>query len=113
MMDYYSDKIRAIDAKTRAQEIAFAPLSFQTALALRDLGMLRSISDSGETGLTAEEIADKAGVSVYGANVLLELALGIGVLKLVPEIREEKYLLSKNSIKDDKPLYCFLILFLL
>ena len=104
MMDYYSDKIRAIDAKTRAQEIAFAPLSFQTVLALRDLGMLKSISDSGEAGLTAGEIADKADVSVYGAKVLLEFALGMGVLKLVPEIREEKYLLSKTGwflLEDD------------
>jgi len=97
MMGYYSDTIRAVDAKTKAQEIAFSPLSFQTVLALRDLGMLKSISDSGENGLTADEIADKTGVSLYGAKVLLELALGMGVLKLVPEIKEERYLLSKTG----------------
>lgn len=95
MTDYYSDKIRAIDAKTRAQEIAFAPLAFQTVLALRNLGMLRSISDSGDTGLTAEAAAEKAGVSLYGAKVLLEFALGMGVVKLVSDIAEERYLLSK------------------
>ncbi len=95
MTDYYSDKIRAIDAKTKAQEIAFAPLAFQTVLALRNLGMLRSISDSGDTGLTAETAAEKAGVSLYGAKVLLEFALGMGVVKLVPDIAEERYLLSK------------------
>lgn len=104
MTDYYSDKMRAIDAKTKAQEIAFAPLAFQTVLALRNLGMLKSISDSGETGLTAEIVAEKAGVSLYGAKVLLEFALGMGVVKLVPDIQEERYLLSKTGwflLEDD------------
>ncbi len=104
MMDYYSDKMRAIDAKTKAQEIAFAPLAFQTVLALRNLGMLKSINDSGDAGLTAESIAEKAGVSLYGAKVLLEFALGMGVVKLVPEIKEERYVLSKTGwflLEDD------------
>ena len=104
MTDYYSDKMRAIDAKTKAQEIAFAPLAFQTVLALRNLGMLKSISDSGDAWLTAEAAAEKAGVSLYGAKVLLEFALGMGVVKLVPDIKEERYLLSKTGwflLEDD------------
>ena len=104
MTDYYSDKMRAIDAKTKAQEIAFAPLAFQTVLALRNLGMLKSINDSGDDGLTADAVADKAGVSLYGAKVLLEFALGMGVVKLVPGIREERYVLSKTGwflLEDD------------
>jgi hypothetical protein len=104
MTDYYSDKMRAIDAKTKAQEIAFAPLAFQTVLALRNLGMLKSISDSGDAGLTAEIVAEKAGVSLYGAKVLLEFALGMGVVKLVPNIQEERYILSKTGwflLEDD------------
>lgn len=104
MTDYYSDKMRAIDAKTKAQEIAFAPLAFQTVLALRNLGMLKSISDSGDAGLTAESVAEKAGVSLYGAKVLLEFALGMGVVKLVPDIQEERYLISKTGwflLEDD------------
>ena len=104
MMDYYSDKMRAIDAKTKAQEIAFAPLAFQTVLALRNLGILKSINSSGDAGLTAESVAEKAGVSLYGAKVLLEFALGMGVVKLVPEIKEERYVLSKTGwflLEDD------------
>ena len=104
MTDYYSDKMRAIDAKTKAQEIAFAPLAFQTVLALRNLGMLKIINDSGDDGLTADAVADKAGVSLYGAKVLLEFALGMGVVKLVPDIREERYVLSKTGwflLEDD------------
>ncbi|MBR5915096.1 MAG: class I SAM-dependent methyltransferase [Spirochaetia bacterium] len=104
MTDYYSDKMRAIDAKTKAQEIAFAPLAFQTVLALRNLGMLKSINDAGDAGLSAEAVAEKAGVSLYGAKVLLEFALGMGVVKLVPEVREERYVLSKTGwflLEDD------------
>lgn len=104
MTDYYSDKMRAIDAKTKAQEIAFAPLAFQTVLALRNLGMLKSINDAGDVGLSAEAVAEKVGVSLYGAKVLLEFALGIGVVKLVPEVREERYVLSKTGwflLEDD------------
>lgn len=104
MTDYYSDKMRAIDAKTKAQEIAFAPLAFQTVLTLRNLGMLKSINDAGDAGLPAEAVAEKAGVSLYGAKVLLEFALGMGVVKLVPEVREERYVLSKTGwflLEDD------------
>ena len=104
MTDYYSDKMRAIDAKTKAQEIAFAPLAFQTVLALRNLGMLKSINDAGDAGLPAEAVAEKAGVSLYGAKVLLEFALGMGVVKLVPEVKEERYVLSKTGwffLEDD------------
>ena len=96
--------MRAIDAKTKAQEIAFAPLAFQTVLALRNLGMLKSINDAGDAGLPAEAVAEKAGVSLYGAKVLLEFALGMGVVKLVPEVREERYVLSKTGwflLEDD------------
>jgi ubiquinone/menaquinone biosynthesis C-methylase UbiE len=65
---------------------------------------LKSINDSGDAGLTAEAVAEKAGVSIYGAKVLLELALGMGVVKLVPEIKEERYVLSKTGwflLEDD------------
>ena len=96
--------MRAIDAKTKAQEMAFAPLAFQTVLALRNLGMLKIINDSGDAGLTADAVADRAGVSLYGAKVLLEFALGMGVVKLVPEIKEERYILSKTGwflLEDD------------
>ena len=40
-VSYYRDKIRAVDAKTEAQKIAFSPLTFQAARALLELGVLR------------------------------------------------------------------------
>jgi hypothetical protein len=80
--NYFFDKIRAVDAKFEAQKIAFSPLTFQAVRALLELGVLRKISDSGDAGLAREEIARQCGVSEYGAGVLAEIALGMGLCKL-------------------------------
>jgi hypothetical protein len=79
---YRKDPIRAVEAKFEAQKIAFAPLTFQAVRALLELGILKAVSDSGTGGLTREEAAEKAGIPVYGAGVLIEAALGLGVFKL-------------------------------
>jgi hypothetical protein len=79
---YFQDKIRAVDAKAQAQRIAFSPLTFQAVRALLELGVLQKISDSGDDGLSREEIAGQCGISLYGAGVLGEIALGMGILKL-------------------------------
>ncbi|MDR1319508.1 MAG: class I SAM-dependent methyltransferase [Treponema sp.] len=105
---YFSDKIRAVDAKFEAQKIAFSPLTFQAVRALLEFGILRKISDSGDAGLTGKEIAGQCGISEYGAGVLTEIALGMGLCKLrrgdsgeqggngsgVPE-KEERFILGK------------------
>jgi hypothetical protein len=94
---YTNDEIRAVDAKSEAQKIAFAPLVFQAVRALLELGLLRKISDAGEQGLAREEAAEASGIPVYGAGVLLEMALGLGILKLrSPKAREaERFVLGK------------------
>ena len=79
---YYSDKIRAIDAKFEAQRIAFSPMTFQAIRALIELGLLQKISDSGDEGITIKELAQTSGISEYGVGVLCEMALGMGVLKI-------------------------------
>ncbi len=79
---YYSDKIRAIDAKFEAQRIAFSPMTFQAIRALIELGLLQKISDSGDDGITIKELAQASGISGYGVGVLCEMALGMGVLKI-------------------------------
>jgi len=81
---YVKDGIRAMDAKFEAQKIAFAPLAFQAARALLELGILRAVSAAGEEGLSIAEAAGKAGVSEYGAKVLLEMALGMNLVKALP-----------------------------
>jgi ubiquinone/menaquinone biosynthesis C-methylase UbiE len=55
-----------------AQKLAFAPLSFQSALALRDLGILATLADCRPEGLTAERIAQLTRLPLYGVKVLLE-----------------------------------------
>jgi SAM-dependent methyltransferase len=55
-----------------AQKLAFAPLSFHAALALRDLGILATLAECGPEGLTAERIALLTRLPLYGVKVLLE-----------------------------------------
>jgi ubiquinone/menaquinone biosynthesis C-methylase UbiE len=92
----YTKDIRALDAKFEAQKIAFAPLTFQAVRALRDLKILEALSDAGDKGLSREEAADGAGISVYGAAVLLEMALGLGVVKLAAA-DTERFVLGKTG----------------
>ena len=94
---YTKDRIKAVDAKFEAQKIAFAPLVFQAVRALLELGLLKSISDSGEKGLTLDEAAGKAGISRYGAKVLLEIALGMNIVKALPEDGETRFVLGKTG----------------
>jgi hypothetical protein len=107
--NYVRDKISAVDAKFEAQKIAFSPLTFQAVRALLELGILRKISDAGDTGLTRAEVARAAGVSLYGAGVLAEIALGMNVLKLRSDTaggppEQERFVLGKIGwflLEDD------------
>jgi len=92
---YRKDKIRAIDAKFEARKLAYAPLFFQAIMALLELGVLKDISDSGEKGLTIDETAKKANISTYGAQVLLEMALGINIVKVLENNEEDRFVLGK------------------
>ena len=107
--DYTKDTIRAIDAKFEAQKIAFAPLTFQAVRALVELGLLKAVSDSGEEGIDLESAAKKTGISPYGAKVLLEIALGMNIVKILPETspgkgEETRFVLGKTGwflLEDD------------
>ena len=79
---YYSDKIRAIDAKIEAIKISFSPMTFQAVRALIELGLLQKISDAKDEGITVKELSEKSGISEYGVGVLCEMALGMGVVKI-------------------------------
>ncbi|MDR0502302.1 MAG: class I SAM-dependent methyltransferase [Treponema sp.] len=100
--NYIKDKIRAVDAKFEAQKIAFAPLTYQAVRALIELGILKAISDSAENGLTLEEAAGKTGVSYYGVKVLLEIALGMNLVKIKSEDgqseeNDDRFILGKTG----------------
>jgi len=66
-----------------AQQIAFGPLMFQAARALRDMGVLQAVQDSGREGLTPEDASRQAQVSGYAARVLLEAGLSMKLVELV------------------------------
>lgn len=79
---YQEDNISAVDARFEAQKIAFAPFSFQAAYSMIRLGMLAELLKSGERGLTEGEISEKCSVSAYGVSVLIQIGLGLGILKI-------------------------------
>ncbi len=91
MFDFYKDdSIDAVNAKFEAQKIAFAPLSFQAARALRNMGILNAISSARKKGITISELSQKLNISLYGVKVLVEMGLGMGAIKL-----------HENSDEDD------------
>lgn len=93
-MKFFSkDKKSAFDAKEAAQWIAFGPVIFQAARVLRNSGILKLVEDSGRTGITIEEIAEKLNLSHYGVRVLLESGLGLGLVLL----NENKFTLGKTG----------------
>jgi ubiquinone/menaquinone biosynthesis C-methylase UbiE len=91
-MDFFeSDKLTALEAKEKAQWIAFAPLVFQSSKVLRDSGILTLVSEN--SGLTQQQIVEKLSLPEYGVRVLLEAGLGIGLLTC----KEEKYFATKTA----------------
>ena len=104
---FKNDNIRAVDAKTRAQEIAFAPMTFQAIRAMLELGILKLIEDAGEKGISGKELSEKANISQYGINLLCEMALGMEVIKLSKDSTfetDERYVIGKIGwmlLEDD------------
>lgn len=79
-MEFFNqDERTAVEAKAAMQFLAFAPVAFQAARALVNLGLLAAVEKSRPRGLTVAEAAEKTGLNVYGARVLLEAGLGIGL----------------------------------
>ena len=75
MTDFSNDPFNALQAKNEAQKLAFAPITFHTARTLRDLGILAALDTVQDKGLSASEISTQTGVSKYGVEVLLDMAL--------------------------------------
>ncbi len=88
---FETDTLTALEAKEKAQWIAFAPVVFQTTRALRDTGILKEIELN--KGLTQLQVAERLKLPVYGVRVLMEAALGIGLLVC----REGGYYTTKTA----------------
>jgi ubiquinone/menaquinone biosynthesis C-methylase UbiE len=73
-------EMSASDAQFAAQKIALAPIIFQAARLLRDLGILKALRHA-RAGLTLEEISDEVETSSYGVLVLLEAGLAAELVR--------------------------------
>lgn len=80
MVQENKDPFNALEAKTEAQKLSFAPIVFQTARTLRDLGILSALDKAGEKGLSAVELAQQTQVSEYGVKVLLDMAISANIV---------------------------------
>lgn len=89
---FEKDNLSALDAKEKAQWIAFAPVVFQSSRILRDSGILKVV-ESNIDGLPFDAIVKAVKLPVYGVRVLVEAALGIGLLTF----RDEKYFITKTA----------------
>lgn len=74
--------MKASDARFAAQRLAFGPLVFHAALALRDLGILEALMHKGDAGASVADLASELDLSGYALTVLLESGLGAGLVEL-------------------------------
>lgn len=93
MKFFKKDDKSALEAKGLAQWIAFGPVVFQVARVLRNSGILRVLLEKGSSGCLQEEIVNLVGLPEYGTRVLLESALGIGLVV----VNEGKYSITKTG----------------
>ena len=80
---YNGMKMRALEAQRAAHAIAFAPIVFQVSRLMVKYGIFKLLIEAGRQepkGLSAEEIAEKSGISLYGVKVLLESSLTAGTV---------------------------------
>lgn len=87
------DNLSALEAKEKAQWIAFAPVVFQATRALRNTGILARV-ESAREGISLEDLVAETTLSLYGVRVLVEAGLGIGLLTE----KDGKYLLTKTGL---------------
>ena len=76
---YAKERFTALQAQRLAQEIAFGPIVFQVSRLMVKFGIFQMLDDC-KGGMTMDEIAQKANLSHYGAQVLLESSLTIGTV---------------------------------
>jgi ubiquinone/menaquinone biosynthesis C-methylase UbiE len=90
---FETDTLTALEAKEKAQWISFAPFVFQATRVLRDTGILQIVQNNQQDGLTLEEIVEKTKLPHYGVRLLVEAALGIGLLTC----RDGRYYSTKTA----------------
>ncbi|MBE0495268.1 MAG: methyltransferase domain-containing protein [Campylobacterales bacterium] len=87
-----NDTATALEAQYNAQKIAFAPIVFQVARSMRDLGVLQALYEHKE-GLDLGALQEKTSLSAYGLLTLLETSLSADIVKQT----KERYFLTKTG----------------
>jgi ubiquinone/menaquinone biosynthesis C-methylase UbiE len=80
-----------LQARGKAQHLAFGPIVFQATRLIWKSGLLKAIEDSGDRGISLPELAEVSDISAYGIGVLLEVAVSA---ELVYE-QNDKFTLTK------------------
>lgn len=93
MINYGNDKKSAVQSKYDAQKIAFAPIMFQAAIAMRNLGILQALHDNKSQGMNYNEIAAHCKLSRYGVKVLLEAGISLEMVM----VKDNRYFLTKTG----------------
>lgn len=70
----------AVTARSRAQQLAFAPIIFYAAVVMRNTGLLARLSEADE-GLSMAELSQQSGLSDYAVSVLMDLAVDADIVK--------------------------------
>lgn len=91
---YTKEQLSAREAQRFAEFIAFGPVIFQTARIMVKFGILEMLRNS-EDGMTIDEVAKVAGISVYASKCLLEASLCIGIVLV--DKGTDKFSLSKTG----------------
>lgn len=90
---YTKERLSAAEAQRMAQFIAWGPAVFQASRVMLKSGLMDMLRDSGEEGLTEQEMVSGSGLSGYAVRCLLEASLSIGTVLVNPET--DRYTLSK------------------
>jgi len=96
----HNDTKTALEAQYAAQKIAFAPIIFQVAKTMRDIGILELLYQNDKSGLSLEQISQKINLSTYGIKTLLESSLSADIVKF----SHQKYHITKTGyflLKDE------------
>lgn len=95
-----NDSKTALEAQYEAQKIAFAPIIFQVARSMRDLGVLEVLYQHRKEGISLDALVKEMTLSKYALTVMLETALSADIVK----VSDKKYYLTKIGyflLKDE------------
>ncbi len=81
MIKTEKNRLTAVEAKSQAQAIAFAPFAFQAAVVMRDMGLLDALDSEDRHGLGVGELASRTALSEYGVSVLLDFGVNLGLVR--------------------------------